>query len=168
MKTGNLLSSAVQFVFSVLVMLLGIFFIGLQYASHLRFTIARFFSETAVSFSLIGFLILGCGLLLLVGFYTMNRGGYYCVKMGNRQMGVDPAIVREYVADYWKGVFPNQRLDVEIVVSKEQKFEMFVEFPASSFETQEIVLEKAEGDLAQILKKKIGYQKEFSVCVLVK
>lgn len=168
MKTGNLLFSAVQFVFSALVMLLGVFFIGLQYASHLRISIARFFLESTLSFSVIGFLILGCGVLLLIGFYAMNRGGYYSVKMGKQKMVVDPTVIREYVANYWKEVFPEHRLAVEVGVTKDQKFELLVEFPSVPLENQESILEKAESDLTQILKKQIGYQKEFSVCVLVK
>ncbi len=168
MKTGNLLFSAIQFVFCALVLLLGVFFIGLQYAPHLRFAIAAFFSETTITFSLIGYLILGCGILLLIGFYAMNRGRYYCVNMGKGQMVIDPAVVRGYVADYWSHVFPEYRLSVEVAVTKGQRFEVLVEFPLVPLEAQETILQKAEGDLAQILKKQIGYTKEFSLCVLVK
>ena len=57
MKTGNLLFSAVQFVFAALVVLLGGLFIGLEYAPHLRYYIADFFQLTP-HFSLIGYLVL--------------------------------------------------------------------------------------------------------------
>lgn len=127
-----------------------------------------FFLRPRSLFSLIGYLILGCGILLLIGFYAMNRGSYYSVNMGNQKMAIDPAVVRGYVADYWNQVFPEHQLSVEVVVAKKQKFEMFVEFPLVTLEAQETILEKAESDLAQILNKHMGYTKEFSLCVLIK
>ncbi|MBS0605218.1 MAG: hypothetical protein JSS60_09330 [Verrucomicrobia bacterium] len=168
MKAGNLLFSAVQFVFAVLVILLGGFFIGLEHAPHLRFAIATYFSETAAPFSLIGYLILGCGVLLLVGFYTMNRGTYYRVKMGRKEMQVDPAVIRSYVDVYWKQAFPEHDLSVDVGVSSEQKLELFVELPLQDLEKQKVILEKAEIELGRILHKQIGYKKEFVLSVLIK
>ncbi len=168
MKAGNVLFSAVQFVFSVLVILLGVFFIGLQNAPHLRVVIARFFSETTAPFSLLGYLIIGCGILLLIGFYAMNKGVYYRVKMGKKELLIDPAVIRGYVEEYWSQTFPEHRLSVEVGVSKDQKLEMFVELPLLSSEKQEEVLEKAESELSRILQKHIGYRKEFALSVLIK
>jgi hypothetical protein len=168
LKTGNLLFSAVQFVFAALVILLGVFFIGLQHAFHLRAAVAHFFSEATVSFSLIGYLILGCGVLLLIGFYAMNKGVYYRVKMGKRDLLVDPAVLRSYVGEYWKQVFPEHHLSVDIQVTRSQKLEMFVEFPLLPPEKQQAILEQAETDLSQILQKRIGYKKDFALSVLIK
>lgn len=168
MKTGNVLFSAVQFVFAVLVILLGGFFIGLQHASHLRLAIARFFSETTISFSLVGYLILGCGILLLVGFYAMHKGSYYRVDMGKRSLQIDPVVIRTYLDEYWRGVFPGNDLSVEIAFAKGKKLEMFVEFPLLPIEKQKAILEKAETELSQILSKHLGYRKEFSLSVLIK
>jgi hypothetical protein len=168
MKAGNLLFSAVQFVFSSLIILIGGFFIGLQYAPHLRFSIARFFYETTVPFSLLGYLILGCGALLLAGFYGMNRGRYYRIKMGESGLLVDPTVICSYLEDYWKGVFPEHDLFVEVNVSKDEKLELFVEFPLLPLTQQKAVLEKAESELGQILQKHIGYKKDFALSVLIK
>jgi hypothetical protein len=168
MKAGNLLFSAVQFVFAILIILLGAFFVGLQYAPHLRYIIANFFAQTAVDFSLIGYLILTCGVLLLVGFYAMYRGMYYRLKMGRNEFLVDPAVIRGYVREYWKTVFPEHELSVEIDLSKDQNIEMFVELPFLSPEKQQVILEKAENDLGQVLQKYLGYRREFLISILVK
>jgi hypothetical protein len=168
MKVGNLLFSAVQFVFAVLIILLGGFFIGLQYASHLRFAIARFFSAAAAPFSLIGCLILTCGIFLLIGFYAMYRGVYYRVKMGTGEMHIDPAIIKGYLRDYWKKTFPEHNLSVDVSMSRDQKLEMYIEFPLLSLENQKAVLEQAESELSTILQKHIGYKKNFSLSVLIK
>jgi hypothetical protein len=168
MKTGNLLFSAVQFVFAALVILLGVFFIGLQNASHLRYEIADFFAQSTANFTLLGALILGCGVLLLIGFYTMHRGHYYRVTMGPQETLVDPAVIRSYVQEYWRKQFPEQELSVDVVISKAQKMEIFLELPFLSGEKQQEVLEKAEKDLERMLQKQIGYKKEFVLSVLVK
>jgi hypothetical protein len=168
MKTGNLLFSAVQFVFALLVILIGAFFIGLQHAPHLRVAIARFFSESTASFSFIGYLVLGCGVLLMLGFYAMHRGAYYRVKMGKKNLLVDPAVIRGYVDKYWKQTFPDQHLAVDVAVATNQKLELFVEFPLLTKEQQQEILEKAEVELAQILRKHFGYQKEFALSIFIK
>jgi hypothetical protein len=169
MKTGNLLFSAVQFVFAMLIILIGIFFIGLQHAPHLRYAIADFFSQTSITrFSFIGYLILSCGILLLSGFYAMYRGIYYSIRMGRNGVFVDPLVIQQYVREYWKTVFPDYDLSIEVDLSKDQKIGMFVELPLLSPEKQQALLEKAENDLNQILQEHLGYRREFTLSVIVK
>ena len=168
MKTGNLLFSAVQFIFVVLILVAGLLFIVLPYSPHLRAAITHFFSQGSAVFSLVGFLTLVCGSLLLLGFYAMYRGSYYTVRMGKNELFVDPAVIHSYVEEYWKSVFPNQDLSIEIDLSKNQTIEMFVEMPMLAPENQHSILEKAEVDLSQILQKHLGYRREFLISVLVK
>jgi hypothetical protein len=168
MKTGNLLFSAVQFLFVILIMLLGVFFIGLQHVSYLRFAVVQFLSQQTALFSLIGFLILGCGALLLYGFYTMHRGWYYTLKMGQHTVLVDLPVIQGVVREYWKTVFPDQDLAIEVNVTKAQKIEMFMELPLLAPEKQLKTLEKAELDLSHLLQKHLGYRRDFSLSVLVK
>lgn len=168
MKIGNLLFSAVQFVFAVIVILIGAFFVGLQYASHLRFAIARFFSAAAVPFSLIGYLILACGIFLLAGFYAMYRGVFYRIKMGSGEICIDPVVIKKYVADYWKETFPQHNLASDVSISGGQKIEMFIELPLLDSEHQKAILEKAEQELSVLLHKHIGYKKDFTLSVLIK
>jgi hypothetical protein len=168
MKAGNLLFSAVQFVFSVLIILLGGFFIGLQYAVHLRYSIAHFFSHTTLPFSLLGYLILSCGVLLLLGFYIMHRGVYFKLKMDWKSLQIDPAIIQAYVQAYWKQIFPEQNLSIEIRLTQDQQIEMFVELPLLPPDQHQVILEKAEEQLSQILSKQLGYRRDFLLSVLVK
>jgi hypothetical protein len=168
MKTGNLLFSAVQFVFVMLIILLGFFFIGLQHAPYLRYVIADFFSQRAACFSLVGYLILACGILLLFGFYAMYRGVYYRIKMGRNEVFVDPSVIQRYVREYWKTIFPDHDLSMEVGLNKDQKIEMFVELPLLSSEKQQALLEKAENELSQILQKHLGYRREFTLSIIAK
>jgi hypothetical protein len=168
MKAGDLLFSAVQFLFAVLIILLGGFFIGLQNVDHLRLSIARFFSSEGTHFALIGFCVLGLGIALLSGFFMMHRGLYYRVRMKGGDCEIDPAVIRGYLGDYWKKRFPEENLSVEVLVSRDQKLELFVELPLIPLETHQAILEKAEADLGSLLQKKIGYRKTFDLSVLIK
>lgn len=168
MKTGNLLFSAVQFIFVILVLLIGAFFVGLQYAPQLQSDIAAFFSKGSAYFSWIGYCILGCGALLLMGFYVMHRGAYYSFRMGGHEVLIDPAVVQGYVQEYWKKCFPGQELSVEIDFAKDQRISVVVEMPLLPLEKQLEVLEKAESDLSQILQKHLGYRKDFLFSILLK
>ncbi len=168
MRSGNLLFSAAQFVFCVLVILLGGFFIGLEHAPMLRYSLADFFSRSEVPFSFVGYFILSVGLVLLISFYFMHRGHYYQLKMGRREAYIDPAVVQGYVQEYWSKIFPEHNLDVVVNITKQQIIEMAVEFPSIVPEKQQAVLERAEQDLEQILLKRLGYQKEFLLSVLIK
>lgn len=168
MRSGNLLFSAVQFFFAVLVILLGGLFIGLPYAPGIRFKIAEFFTHQTAPFSSIGYFTGGCGLLLLFGFCAMHRGTYYRLKMGQKETWIDLTLVQEYAQHYWKKTFPDQDVPIKISLAKGQKIEMFVEFPPMSADQQLASLEQAEIALAEILNKQLGYQKEFVLSVLVK
>jgi hypothetical protein len=168
LKVGNQLFCAVQFIFAALIISIGVFFIGLQHALHMRAAIARFFIEATVSFSFIGCLLLGCGILLLICFCAMNKGVYYRVKMAKSLLMVDPIVIRGYVEEYWKRTFPEHELSVEVAVSKDTKLELFVELPMLTAQKQMVALEKAESELAWILQKHIGYKREFTLSVLIK
>jgi hypothetical protein len=168
MKTGNLIFSAAQFLFAVLIMLLGGLFIGLQRASHLRFSIAEFFAQSTFQFSFIGYAFLGCGLLLLTVYYAMHRGVYYKLCMGKKEVWIDPTVIRSHVKEYWQRIFPNDDVAVEVDLSKEQQIELFVEFPPIPEEKQLAALKQAENELGAILKKQFGYEKEFLLSVLIK
>lgn len=168
MKTGNLLYSAVQFIFATLVFLLGAVFVGLQYAPLLRFKIADFFSSSSVDFSLFGGVIALFGMLLLLGFYWMHRGSYYTVVMGRESVDIDPSIIKGYVSDYLKKTFPDEDLNLEVSISRRQSVELYVQSSSLQFEEHQLFLEKIELDLSDLFSKHLGYFKKFSFTVLLK
>jgi hypothetical protein len=168
MRTGHLLFSAAQFLFSLLIMLIGVLLIGMEYAPHLKYAIARFFEEDTRSLLSMGLVVLGSGILLLMGFCAMHRGLFYRVKMGGQEVTIDGPILRAYVDSYWKKMFPELSLATEVVVSSKQKIEVFVEMPPLPFEEQEQVIKKAEEELPRFFSKHVGYQSSFIVNIMVK
>lgn len=163
MNSVNLFFSAVQFLFAVLVIFLGGFLVGIEHSPHMRFALADFFAESTASFAILGYGIVVLGLALLGLFCFIHRGSYYQVKMGSE---VDPAVIQGYASEYWKRVFPEHQLEVQVSLNKDQKIEMFVELPPIAEEKQ--VLENAERELARVLRQKLGYRKDFLLSVLIK
>ncbi len=164
MRTGNLFFSAVQFIFALLVLLVGGVIVGLQYAPLLRERLAVFFTSPSVNFSLFGAFVALFGVLLLVGFYWMHRGTYYTVAMGRDSIDIDPAVIQGYASDYLKTLFPDSDLSLEVLVKRRQKIELHVQLPP--LEEQEAMLEQIEQGLSQVFEKHLGYFKKFSFCVL--
>jgi hypothetical protein len=98
----------------------------------------------------------------------MHRGVYFKLKMDWKSLQIDPAIIQAYVQAYWKQIFPEQNLSIEIRLTQDQQIEMFVELPLLPPDQHQVILEKAEEQLSQILSKQLGYRRDFLLSVLVK
>ncbi len=168
MKPVHLLFSAVQFLFTLLILLIGGFFIGLHYAPHLRLIIGQFFVEQSANFVPIGLSVLGCGVLLLIGFYAMNRGAYFQFIVPAQNMVIESALFRTYVKKYWAERFPETALSTDVALLANQKMEIFLEMPPLQIEDQEAFLIKTEKDLKLLLTKTLGYRGDFLLTLIVK
>ncbi len=168
MRSGHLLFSAVQFLFTVLILLIGGFFIGLHYAPHLRLAFGQFFVNHSSSFISIGLSILGCGILLLIGFYAMNRGAYFRFLVPANNAIVEAALFRSYVKKYWTDQFPGSGLSTDVILHGDQKMEISLEMPQTEIKDHELFLEKTETDLSRLLTKTLGYRGEFILTTIVK
>ncbi len=165
MRTGHLLFSAVQFMFVVLLLLVGGMFIGLDYAPHLRSSISNFFANHGSGFLFIGLTLLCCGVLLLIGFYSMNRGAYFTLTM---QAKVDPKIFESYIQHYWDELFPQAKLATHIILHPSQQLEIFAEIPPLQEDEQEAILEKINRDLSRILSQRLGYTSTYQLKLAVR
>jgi hypothetical protein len=168
MRTGNLLFSAVQFVFVVILFLLGGFFIGLKHAPLLCSIVARFFSEQAKGLTVIGYALVGCAFLLLCGFYAMNRRMYYQVKMKGARCEVDSQLIRSYVQGYWNEIFPDQSCQTDVLLHVNQQIEVFAEMPGLPIQEQQVLLSQIEVELGSLLARTFGYHRDFLVTVVLK
>jgi len=166
MRSSHLVSSGVQFLFAVFLLLLGGGFIGLHHNTQLRWIIADFFLNSTVSFLLIGGAILAGGVLLLLCFYQIHKGRYYRLTMGEHKAFVDPAVIRSYAELYWKEVLPKGDFQVEAKIRRGDKIELFLEFPPVAEEEQLLLLQRAEKELGMIFEQQLGYKREFFVSVL--
>ncbi|MBS0620089.1 MAG: hypothetical protein JSS61_01340 [Verrucomicrobia bacterium] len=160
----NLFYSAAQVVFALLILLLGLFVIGLEYAPKARFAIAEFLLKSTSHLSLIGFSILGFGILLSIGFYAMHAKRSYHFAMGE----VDPALIQQSVQTYWDTTFNSHRAKTAVQIHSSDQIEVVIEMPQFTPEEHQGVLNRAEAELSTLFKNQLGYQGRFLLTVLAK
>jgi len=109
---------------------------------------------------------LGCGLLVLglclvVALYRLYCGQYYTLKMSASKIRIEEAIIRDYVAKYWKEEFPQDTIEFNIVMHRAKTLEII----AKIFPIEEARLHRIQNELGVLLARKLGYEKEFLLTV---
>jgi hypothetical protein len=167
MRTGKVLASGLQLLVAIKLLILGALSIAVAVFPSLRATVTYYIGQYPNAMLLVGYFIFALGLLLFLAFYAMNRGQYY--QVGFRiPIEVDTKIIQTYTEEYWKKLFPEEDLHVEVVIHKNQTIEVIAEMPGLTFEEQKKMLECTEKELGSLLARHIGYQKELLFTVLAK
>src|ERR1700753_55513 len=112
MRIENLLFSAVQFFFVLVMACTGLFFIALPWAPHVRFKCAAFLAQRDDLFIPLGGLLLAIALILGIGFYCLQRKSYFQVRM-SPAVHVEKALLRTLLETYWKDRYPHDKLKTE-------------------------------------------------------
>ncbi|MFS8563835.1 MAG: hypothetical protein LVR00_05775 [Rhabdochlamydiaceae bacterium] len=167
MKSGQALFATVQLLITAVVFFTGGLFLCLPFVPHMRFKLASLFSARDALFLILGSGLLGLGIILLIGFYFMNRHSYYQLEMRHHKhtAAADVALLRSLIAIYWKQSFPEKNLSSDIVIHG-KKIEVIVEVPPMGLDEQERLIENAEKEIGELLEKQVGYQREFLFTVL--
>ncbi len=167
MRKGNLLFSAVQFIFVVALFLLGGLFIGLHYAPHMRMSLANFITDQDVNLSFLGYVTICCALLLCIGFYAMHRGTYFRIRMEGGDVIVEPKLIEGLVQDYWKSRFPENVLRAEVILRGYEQIEVVAEMPQTELEAREVLLCEIEKELGALLSAHLGYRRELMMTLII-
>lgn len=164
------LFSAVQFLIVVAVLAAGGFLMALPYAPAVKFKLASFFSERTDLFLPLGAIITFMGLILLIGFYWMNRKRYFQVsmKMPAHRIEAEEELVLKILMSYWKQMFPEEELMTDVFIHTDQKIELIAEIPKLNEANQKKALHKIEEDVGSLLAKQLGYKREFLLTVILK
>ncbi len=168
MRKGNLLFSAVQFIFVVALFLLGGLFIGLDYAPHLRVSFANSITAQTVNLSFLGYVTVGSALLLCIGFYVMHRGAYFRIRMETGDVIVEAKLIEGLIQDYWKERFPANVLKTEVILRGFKQIEVVAEIPLVELETRQIFLPEIEKELGILLSAHLGYRREWMMTLIIK
>lgn len=168
MRKGNLLFSAVQFIFVVALFLLGGLFIGLHYAPHMRMSLAHFITDQVVNLSFLGYITICCAFLLCIGFYVMHRGSYFRIRMAGGDVVVEPKLIEGLVQDYWQERFPQNALKTEVILRGYEQIEVVAEMPQSEWEAREVLLSEIEKELSALLSAHLGYRREWMMTLTIK
>lgn len=161
MRTINLLFSAVHLFVVLFILAVGIFFLLLPSSLAFRLALEQLLVNDTPMLAKIGAGITVFGITLLVFFYIFNRKNYLTLKMSGSKTLIDEAIIRDYLSQYWKEVFPHQDIYSEVVFHFPQKLEIIAQLPKMEEQEKGQLLSRVQNELSVLLARKLGYEKEF-------
>jgi len=164
MRSENLVFSAIHLMMTMLVIVVGFSFLMIPFAPNFRMSVIELLCDKPKTLMVLGFGILSLGVALFVGFYNMHKKRYLKVDMGCTKTQIEEEIVREYVYNYWKSIFPEDKFDLEIILTRNQKIEIVTQIPKTSKSFEEI-FSRVRNELGVLLARQLGYEKEFSITI---
>lgn len=145
-------------------LLAGLFFVSLPYLPQTRIQIIDFFSAQFEKCTLIGLGFFLAALVLLVGFYALNRGRYLVLKMG---VAADVNLIRHTVEDCLMRRFPKKISISELEIGRKSRIEMKVKLAPIDEDIREELFIQVEKELGLLLYERFGYSKPFYLIVQV-
>lgn len=164
MRASHLIFSSVHLLVTLLIVALGLVLLIFPYAEPMRYALANFLLAWPGFFFSLGLFLVISGSFLMVAFYFLHRKRYYKLSLGCGQAAIDEAIIREYVLDYWRTLFPHQREEPEIVLTSGQRIEIITQLP-KSVEDQSEIFERIKNELGVLLARRLGYKKDFILTI---
>ena len=127
----------------------GFIFVALPYLPEIQ-------TQLIEQSTLIGFALLVTSLILLLGFYALDRGRYLVIQMGT---ATDLNVIRQTVEECFDRQFPKQIFLLDIELGKQ------LEIRARMADLDEHAIAAAEQALSILLKDRFGYSKPFHFIV---
>lgn len=170
MSMRNPLVSAIQFLMVMALLVVGLFFIALPSAPALRFELAAFLMNREGLFLPLGLMIIAVSVALLVGIYWLDHKSYFQVSLKGASdlVSVDKELIRTNFVTYWKRLFPEEALEVDVVIHKDDQIELVAEIPSLDEESQQKTFVRVEKEMGLLLEKQLGYRKEFLLTLVLK
>jgi len=168
MRLRDFFSSAIHFFFLVFLFSLALVFLILPKIPYLWSRFSASLIERPAVFSLIGFFLLIAGVVLFFGFYFLHRGQYYVLRVLPHPASVHVSLLQRALNYYWQESFPYFAIESDIFLLRKGKIAIVAKLDKLSFAEQELVLEKAEREIRQMLQEHFGYNKDFTLSILLK
>lgn len=167
MRTSSVLLSAFHFIMASLLLMAGILSLGIGKVPHMKLMFWKFLESNPSLFSVLGTSLIAVGSLLFVILFTIYKRVFYQVKMNSQDIQVNPRLIEAYVKGCIQEVFPERPSYCEVVVRKDQTLEILTKLASCSIEEHEKALSLLEKKIGDLLKQKVGYEKEFFLTVSV-
>lgn len=164
MRASQLFLSVIHLVIALIVLATGFAFLIIPFMQGGVELLVGILQYSEKGFLFVGLSVLSLGLLLLLGLYSMHKRRYYKVQMGSSFAMIEDTIIRDYVKEYWQGLFPNAKFDLNIVINKGQKIEVITQIPQDQ-QVEEEFFKRVQNELGLLLFRKLGYQKDFILTI---
>ena len=167
MRNSAVILSAFHFVLSLCLLFLGVFSLGVGKVTQVKYNLIRFLDNHPDFFSLLGMSLIAVGAVLFVTLFTVYRKAFYQLKMGVNDAEINPRLVESYVSDCLKEVLKEKSSSCEVVIKPNQTIEIFTKLSFCTPQEHLDTLESIKPQLAHVLKKYLGYEKDFLLTVTV-
>lgn len=162
MSPRHALAAILQLFVVLAFFIAGFFFACLPYLPTTRIELIDFFSNRFEKCTLIGLGFFLTSMLLLVGFYALNRGRYLIIRMG---VSTDIHIIRQTLEDCFQRYFPKKITLNEVEIGRKSSLDIKVSLMPLDEEARECLFIEAEKQLAVLLRERFGYSKPFHLIV---
>jgi hypothetical protein len=116
----------------------------------------------ALMISIFSVAIFAIGIAILIHVIQSTRHRYYMIPAGRHLVSVDENLINNYLNSYWKELLPKVNVPNRIALKNNRIF-VIADLPYFSGEEQKILLNKIDKDVSNILRKVLGYDREFSL-----
>lgn len=155
----------------------GLFFVSLPYLPQTRIQVIDLISGEFEKCTLIGLGLFLTSLLLLVGFYALNRGRYLVIQMGDAPKESAPAvqkraltemqIIHETLDECFQNHFSKKIALSEVEIGSHALLEIRVKLKPLSEEAREELFIATEKQLTLLLRERFNYSKPFRLIVKI-
>lgn len=142
----------------------GLFFVLLPYLPLTRMEIIDFLSNRYEQCTQIGMGLFLAALVLLIGFYAMNRGKYLVIRMG---LSTDLKVVQHAIEDCFSKQFQKRISLREVALGPKALLDFKVHLAPFDEAAREDLFIEVEKQLSLLLHERFGYSKPFHLIVKI-
>ncbi|HSX25650.1 MAG TPA: hypothetical protein VLE89_01415 [Chlamydiales bacterium] len=139
----------------------GFFFISLPYLPRLKEKVADLFLSESLFCTQLGFGFFVTAFVLLIGFYSLNRGRYLRVSMGKNIAEIDVQILSQTIEECFKTHFPKEISLTEVEIPRGASIEIGVKLASIDEKKKKELLIQIEKKLQTLFIQRFGYSKPF-------
>lgn len=165
MRSSEVVFSSIHLMVVLLILAVGFGLILESYVPSFRYGITLFLTESTKGPFIVGIVLWIMGILMLLGFYNMYRRKYYKLRLSCSKVLIEESIIEEYVKNYWQTIFPEKANELKVTIGPKQHIEIIAKLPEK--EDLESLLERIKNELGILLARKLGYEKEFTLTVII-
>lgn len=161
---NNLIYSTISFIVALFFVVFGTFLLTLPWLEYVREQIIWFIDNSSwmMSFLGIGFLAVGAAIIVYIVLSSKKR--HYYLTKGVHSVAVEQKVINQYIEMLLRGLFPEQDVAHQLIIRK-NKILITADLPYVPLKDQESFNERINEEIGKILSDKIGYSKQFNLCL---
>ncbi len=142
---------------------IGLFFLAIPKLPQFQTYLEHLLLQNREACFQLGLAFCLAGSILLIGFYSLNRGRYLSFRMGKNRTEIEVSLVYQTLEEFLKSRFSNeiQLVDVELIRSKIQ-----IQISSKNSLQKESLL-RIEKEIAPFLRQRFGYKQLFDLIVKI-